>query len=118
MLWINLIMDTLASLALATEPPTEQLLNRQPHSRNSYIISKTMFKHIIGQAIFQLTVMILLVFLADRFIPEYPGKYDHTYFKDHPEYKYANGIMGMGATVRSGRLNFINGEKDYYNIFQ
>ena len=84
MLWINLIMDTLASLALATEPPTEQLLNRQPHSRNSYIISKTMFKHIIGQAIFQLTVMILLVFLADRFIPEYPGKYDHTYFKDHP----------------------------------
>ncbi len=34
MLWINLIMDTLASLALSTEPPTEQLLNRHPHSRN------------------------------------------------------------------------------------
>lgn len=34
MLWINLIMDTLGSLALATEPPTEALLNRQPHSRD------------------------------------------------------------------------------------
>lgn len=69
MLWINLIMDTLASLALSTEPPTEQLLNRHPHSRNEYIISKTMFKHIFGQAVFQLTVMICLVFLADKFVP-------------------------------------------------
>lgn len=112
MLWINLIMDTLASLALATEPPTEQLLNRHPHSRNEYIISKTMFKHIIGQAIYQLAVMLVLIFLADRFIPEYPGAYDQTYFAGHPEYKYT--IMG---TVRSGRLNYINGDKDYYPIF-
>lgn len=34
MLWINLIMDTLASLALATEPPTEELLERPPNSRS------------------------------------------------------------------------------------
>ena len=33
MLWINLIMDTLASLALATEPPHDGLLDRHPHSR-------------------------------------------------------------------------------------
>lgn len=116
MLWINLIMDTLASLALATEPPTEQLLNRHPHSRNEYIISRTMFKHIIGQAIFQLAVMISLVFLADSFIPEYPGSYDTTYFLDHPEYKYKDGIMG--GTVRSGRFNYINGTKDYYPIYE
>ena len=116
MLWINLIMDTLASLALATEPPTEQLLNRQPHSRNSYIISKTMFKHIIGQAVFQFTIMVSLVFLADKFIPEFPGNYDSTYFLGHPEYKYANGVVG--GTVRSGRLNQINGEKDYKPIFE
>ena len=48
MLWINLIMDTLASLALATEPPHEKLLNRKPHNRDDYIISKKMFKHILG----------------------------------------------------------------------
>lgn len=116
MLWINLIMDTLASLALATEPPTEQLLNRHPHSRNEYIISKTMFKHIIGQAVFQLTVMISLVFLADKFVPEYPGTYDQTFFKDHPEYKYRDGIVG--GTIRSGRFNYINGDKDYYPIYE
>jgi magnesium-transporting ATPase (P-type) len=33
MLWVNLIMDTFASLALATEPPTEKLLERKPHNR-------------------------------------------------------------------------------------
>lgn len=46
MLWINLIMDTFASLALATEAPTEKLLYRLPHNRNEYIITKKMFKHI------------------------------------------------------------------------
>ena len=33
-------MDTLASLALATEPPTEALLDRKPHNRDDYIISR------------------------------------------------------------------------------
>ena len=40
MLWINLIMDSLASLALATEMPTESLLLRKPHKRTDYIVSK------------------------------------------------------------------------------
>lgn len=44
---VNLIMDTFASLALATEPPSDYLLVRPPHNRNEYIISRKMFKHII-----------------------------------------------------------------------
>lgn len=36
-------MDTLASLALATEPPTEKLLDRQPHNRDEYIVSRVNF---------------------------------------------------------------------------
>ena len=48
MLWVNLIMDTFASLALATEPPQERLLDRLPTKRDDYIITKKMFKHILG----------------------------------------------------------------------
>ena len=48
MLWINLIMDSFASLALATEPPNETVLSEKPYGRNSYILTKKMFKHIIG----------------------------------------------------------------------
>ena len=55
-------MDTLASLALATEDPEPNLLERNPHSRDEYIISKTMLKHIIGQSIYQLIVVMVLVF--------------------------------------------------------
>lgn len=43
-------MDTFASLALATEPPSEELLLRKPHNRNDYIMSKKMAKHVLGQA--------------------------------------------------------------------
>ena len=48
MLWVNLIMDTLASLALATEDPTPSLLERKPHGRDEYIVTRKMFKHILG----------------------------------------------------------------------
>ncbi|KAI6190223.1 Calcium-transporting ATPase [Aphelenchoides bicaudatus] len=61
MLWLNLIMDTLASLALATEMPTDELLERKPYGRKKSLISRTMVKNIICHAIYQL--IILLVFL-------------------------------------------------------
>lgn len=41
-------MDSLASLALATEKPKEELLNRPPYRRDEYIISRKMVKHMIG----------------------------------------------------------------------
>jgi len=62
MLWVNLIMDTLASLALATEPPTEELLNRRPYGRNMALISRIMMKNIFGHFVYQLTVVLALLF--------------------------------------------------------
>ena len=69
MLWLNLIMDTLGSLALATEKPTEEHLERPPHARDEYIISKLMFKHIIGQSIFQMIIMLIIVFAGEHIFP-------------------------------------------------
>ncbi|XP_074597105.1 plasma membrane calcium-transporting ATPase 3-like isoform X2 [Brevipalpus obovatus] len=62
MLWVNLIMDTLASLALATEQPTASLLLRKPYGRTKPLISRTMLKNIVGQTIFQLTVTFYFLF--------------------------------------------------------
>uniref|UniRef100_A0A8D3CJZ9 Calcium-transporting ATPase n=1 Tax=Scophthalmus maximus TaxID=52904 RepID=A0A8D3CJZ9_SCOMX len=56
MLWVNLIMDTFASLALATEPPTEALLLRKPYGRNNPLISLTMMKNILGHGVYQLRI--------------------------------------------------------------
>ncbi|KAL4441620.1 hypothetical protein ABPG74_021552 [Tetrahymena malaccensis] len=120
MLWINLIMDTFASLALATEPPHEELLLRKPHNRDEYIVSKKMFKHVIGQAIYQLVIMIVLVFNGETFLPEVSDSFDNqirnnTLYNNDPtqwwKAKYSNEKMTL---VCSGRLRTYSGtEKDY-----
>ncbi|XP_043500068.1 plasma membrane calcium-transporting ATPase 3 isoform X8 [Polistes fuscatus] len=68
MLWVNLIMDTLASLALATEMPTPDLLLRKPYGRTKPLISRTMMKNILGQAVYQLTVIFMLLFVGDKML--------------------------------------------------
>nr|XP_032524976.1 plasma membrane calcium-transporting ATPase 2 isoform X5 [Danaus plexippus plexippus] len=68
MLWVNLIMDTLASLALATELPTPDLLQRKPYGRTKPLISRTMMKNILGQAVYQLFIIFTLLFVGDRLL--------------------------------------------------
>ena len=70
MLWLNLIMDTLGSLALATEPPNEKVLDRKPYDRTEYIINKNIFKLILGTALVMITVILIIVFAGDSFLPE------------------------------------------------
>jgi Ca2+ transporting ATPase len=70
MLWVNLIMDSLGSLALATEPPYEELLQREPTKRNESIINGRMWKHIIIQSLCQIILLVILYFLAPEFIKE------------------------------------------------
>ncbi|XP_071753893.1 plasma membrane calcium-transporting ATPase 2 isoform X14 [Centroberyx gerrardi] len=66
MLWVNLIMDTFASLALATEPPTESLLRRKPYGRNKPLISSTMTKNILGHGVYQLVIIFTLLFVGEQ----------------------------------------------------
>lgn len=60
LLWVNLIMDTLGALALATEPPNDELMKRLPVGRTGSFISKSMWRNIIGQSIYQLIVLAVL----------------------------------------------------------
>ena len=64
LLWVNLIMDTFASLALATEQPTESLLLRKPYGRNKALISGTMLKNILGHGCYQLVIIFMLLFVG------------------------------------------------------
>jgi Ca2+ transporting ATPase len=70
LLWVNMIMDSLASLALATERPIDALLERPPYRKKEYIISRKMVKHILGQAIFQALILFIFVFAGQLFVPE------------------------------------------------
>jgi len=55
-------MDTLASLALATEPPTLELLKRKPYGRTKPMVSATIAKNIVGQGIYMLDVLFALIY--------------------------------------------------------
>lgn len=65
LLWVNLIMDTFAALALATDPPNRNILKRLPDRKSAPLISLRMWKMIVGQAIFQLVVTFILHFAGD-----------------------------------------------------
>ena len=62
MLWVNLIMDTLASLALATEPPSDELLKRKPYSKRESLITSQMWKFIIFQGLWQIAILGIILF--------------------------------------------------------
>jgi len=55
-------MDSLASLALGLEPPTDDLLERPPYGKRRPMISRTMITFILGHGVFQLSVMFAILF--------------------------------------------------------
>ncbi|MBA0608374.1 hypothetical protein Godav_020604 [Gossypium davidsonii] len=57
LLWVNMIMDTLGALALATEPPTDELMKRAPVGKKGNFISNVMWRNILGQSFYQFMVI-------------------------------------------------------------
>ncbi|KAK3901546.1 Ca2+-transporting ATPase [Staphylotrichum tortipilum] len=66
LLWVNLIMDTFAALALATDPPNDSLFDRAPEKRTASLINLTMWKMILGQSVYQLAVTFTLHFAGSQ----------------------------------------------------
>jgi P-type Ca2+ transporter type 2B len=62
LLWVNLLMDSLASLALASEPPVDALLEKPPVNRTEHMITKRMWANMLGHAAYQITVVLTLLF--------------------------------------------------------
>ncbi len=60
MLWVNLIMDTFAAMALASLPPSESVMKDKPRDRNAFILNKAMYQNILGVGGF--FFVLLLVF--------------------------------------------------------
>ncbi|KAG0161227.1 hypothetical protein PDIDSM_8761 [Penicillium digitatum] len=62
LMWVNLFQDTLAALALATDPPPRRILDRKPEPISTPLITPTMWKMIIGQSVYQMIVTLVLYF--------------------------------------------------------
>ena len=64
LLWINIIMDTFAALALATDPASVSLLDRKPDTRGTRLFTADMIKMILGQSIYQVIIILIFHFLG------------------------------------------------------
>ncbi|MBA0651668.1 hypothetical protein Goklo_018974, partial [Gossypium klotzschianum] len=60
--WVNLYMDTLGALALATERPTKELLEKPPVGRTEPLITNIMWRNLLAQALYQIAVLLTLQF--------------------------------------------------------
>ncbi|XP_034170357.1 plasma membrane calcium-transporting ATPase 4 isoform X3 [Pangasianodon hypophthalmus] len=115
MLWVNLIMDTLASLALATEPPTEALLLRKPYGRNKPLISRTMMKNILGHAVYQLAVTFTLLFAGEKFFNIDSGRNAPLHSPPSEHYTIIFNVFVMMQLFNEINARKIHGER---NVFE
>jgi Ca2+-transporting ATPase len=114
MLWVNLIMDTFAALALASLPPSAMVMKEKPRDRNANIITKPMMWQIFGVGIFFVLLMFGLVqyfkhadvtSLADFSFAEY--------FKNYFNFKASQGISALEQTYIFTIFVFLQ----FWNLF-
>lgn len=55
-------MDTLGALALATEPPSDDILERQPYKKDNAIVTEVMWRNVFGHAIYQIFALVFVIF--------------------------------------------------------
>ncbi|GLT78634.1 hypothetical protein SLA2020_501630 [Shorea laevis] len=65
LLWVNLIMDTLGALALATEKPTKELMKKPPVGRTEPLITNIMWRNLLAQAFYQVAILLILQFRGE-----------------------------------------------------
>lgn len=82
MLWVNLIMDTFAALALATEPPGDDILDRKPYPKDSAIVTEIMWRNVFGHAFYQAVVIVVVIFAGPGLFVESYGRHCSTRAED------------------------------------
>uniref|UniRef100_F1KQN1 Calcium-transporting ATPase n=1 Tax=Ascaris suum TaxID=6253 RepID=F1KQN1_ASCSU len=115
MLWVNLIMDTLASLALATEMPTEELLKRKPYGRTSPLISRTMSKNILGHAFYQLLILFALIFAGERFFEIESGRWAPLHSPPSEHFTIVFNTFVMMTLFNEINARKIHGERNIFH---
>ena len=70
MLWVNLIMDTFAAMALASLPPSESVMKDKPRSREAFIINRPMWRSIVGVGGIFFVVLLGILYIFEHYSVE------------------------------------------------
>jgi Ca2+ transporting ATPase len=115
MLWVNLIMDTLASLALATELPTPELLLRKPYGRMKPLISRTMMKNIIGHSVYQMTLIFIILFQGEKILDIDSGRNADLHAPPSQHFTFVFNAFVMMTLFNEINARKIHGQR---NVFE
>ncbi|MBS4964953.1 MAG: cation-translocating P-type ATPase [Phocaeicola dorei] len=74
MLWVNLIMDTFAAMALASIPPSADVMNEKPRKTDDFIITKVMRKNILGVGFCFLAILMTLIVIIKQMPADLVGQ--------------------------------------------
>ncbi|KAG2435667.1 hypothetical protein HXX76_006868 [Chlamydomonas incerta] len=108
LLWVNMIMDTLAALALATEDPYPELLNDKPHGRSEPIITGLMYTHIIVAAIYKLFWLFACLYGLPRVLPAYATLTKSEYYQTMcTQILNDKGVLSTNATLQNDVCNIM-----------
>nr|XP_016505608.1 PREDICTED: calcium-transporting ATPase 9, plasma membrane-type-like isoform X1 [Nicotiana tabacum]XP_016505609.1 PREDICTED: calcium-transporting ATPase 9, plasma membrane-type-like isoform X1 [Nicotiana tabacum] len=110
LLWVNLIMDTLGALALATEPPTDHLMHRPPVGRREPLVTNILWRNLFIQALYQVGILLVLNFQGKSILS-----------LEHDDPKHANMVKNtliFNTFVFCQIFNEFNARKpDEINVF-
>jgi len=118
LLWVNLIMDTMAALALATEMPTPELLNRAPYDRSTHLISPVMWRFVAVHGTIQLVILLIIMAIGEDFFDiTAPGNFD---YNDTSEINRKLATIVFNTFVWFQIFNEINARKvnGEWNVFE
>jgi len=115
LLWVNLLMDALASLALASEPPKPELLMRPPVNRSQHMITRQMWANMLGQAFYQILILMLLLFAGPTWFGIEPGHIVEKSGENSVHYTFIFNAFVWCQLFNEINSRNLNGE---FNIFK
>lgn len=128
MLWVNLIMDTFAAMALASIPPSPDVMNEKPRKTTDFIITKAMRNNILGVGFSFLAILMALIVFIKQISVQHPQQIEpaltafftifvmlqfwnlfnasvfgtnHSVFKDS---RHALGMLSVAAIILCGQI--------------
>ncbi|RVX20505.1 Calcium-transporting ATPase 12, plasma membrane-type [Vitis vinifera] len=116
LLWVNLIMDTLGALALATDRPTNELMQRPPVGRTEPLITNVMWRNLLAQALYQIAVLLTLQFKGESIFNVDEKLEKQNVFKGIHKNKLFLGIVGFTIVLQVVMVEFLKKFADTVNL--
>ncbi|KAJ3298009.1 Calcium-transporting ATPase 10, plasma membrane-type [Borealophlyctis nickersoniae] len=120
LLWVNLIMDSLGALALASDDPDDDILDHPPHARTEHLLSRPMREYIVIQVIYQMVVLLVLLLKGEDLVPlnldhHQPADYEGTPSKRATTLVFTTFILCQISNEIAARQ--LNGELNPFRNF-